>query len=257
VNGTTGYEEAAAQGLIAGINAVMLLQGREPLVLRRDQAYIGVMIDDLVTKGVDEPYRMFTSRAENRLCLRADNADRRLTEIGHELGLVEEGRWRRYQAKRRAIELAERLLRTTRENHKSLWELLARPGFDLDAVLALAPGTVRVKLAALIRRHPQALASLAVDARYQGYIHKQQAALRRMSELDGKRIPDRLDYRAVSHLRHEAREKLARIRPRSLGQALRISGITPADITVLSVYLAAKEGRKMGQSRPRAGEGGQ
>jgi tRNA uridine 5-carboxymethylaminomethyl modification enzyme len=240
VNGTTGYEEAAGQGLLAGVNAARSLAGREPLILRRDQAYIGVMIDDLVTKGVTEPYRMFTSRAEHRLLLRADNADRRLTEIGREAGLVGDPRWARYQADRRATQRAEKLLRATRIGENSLWELLRRPETTLADALSAAPAPAREHLAELRAGHGRALESLRVDARYAGYVARQQLELRRMREMEDRRLPETLDYARVPHLRHEAMEKLSAVRPRSLGQALRVSGVTPADITVLAVHLASR-----------------
>ena len=248
VNGTTGYEEAAGQGLLAGANAVLGLRREPPLVLGRDQAYLGVMIDDLVTKGVAEPYRMFTSRAEHRLSLRADNADRRLTELGRRVGLVDDDRWERYARKRRAIDAAGELLRRTHVDGRPLWSLLARPDADLSHVAALAPEDVRRELAALLAAEPAGMASLAVDGRYAGYLAREQTALRHMQELDRKLLPEDIDYDAVSHLRHEARDRLRQVRPRSLGQALRISGITPADIAILAVHLA----RSGGQAEQRA-----
>jgi tRNA uridine 5-carboxymethylaminomethyl modification enzyme len=242
VNGTTGYEEAAGQGLLAGLNAARALAGADPVILGRDQAYLGVMVDDLVTKGVTEPYRMFTSRAEHRLHLRADNADRRLTPLGRQVGLVAGGRWQRYQADADAVTRARECLQTTRVGHKTLWQLLQRPGVELSDVIAQAPAPVGDELARLSADHPRSLWSLSVDARYAGYLDKQASALGRLADLDRKLIPPQLDYYQLSHLRHEAREKLTHIRPRSLGQALRISGITPADISVLAVHLARGSG---------------
>ncbi len=242
INGTTGYEEAAGQGLLAGLNATAGLAGREALVLRRDQAYIGVMIDDLVTKGVAEPYRMFTSRAEYRLTLRADNADRRLIEIGRDIGLVPDERWRRYDTARQVAGRAEALLKSTRVDGKTLWQRMQRPELTGEQVIRACPGEAGGELVRLLKAHRSALASLFVDARYEGYLDRQQAALGQLRGLDAKQIPRGLDYGAISHLRAEAKGRLAELRPRSLGQALRISGVTPTDITVLAIHLARGSG---------------
>jgi len=238
VNGTTGYEEAAALGLMAGISATLALNGRESLVLGRDQAYIGVMIDDLVTKGVTEPYRMFTSRAEHRLRLRADNADGRLTDIGRSVGLVSDDRYGRYeQAARTADEIGD-LLTSTRVDGKTLADYFQHPGIEADDVFDMAEAPTAGRLRQLMAAEPRAVESRLVDFRYAGYLAKEAAASEHMQQLEAKWIPPGLDYEAMSHLRREAAEKLADVRPRTLGQALRISGITPADVTVLAVHLS-------------------
>ncbi|MFP4435200.1 MAG: tRNA uridine-5-carboxymethylaminomethyl(34) synthesis enzyme MnmG, partial [Phycisphaerae bacterium] len=237
LTGTTGYEEAAGQGLLAGVNAVRSLRDQPGVVLGRDEAYIGVMIDDLVTKDVVEPYRMFTSRAEHRLSLRADNADRRLTPLGEEIGLVGRPRAERFAAKWRAAEGVERILRETRHAGKTLWERMQQPEMTLEKVAELA-GERRGELAALMAEHPQAAWSVGIDARYAGYIEKARASQEAMGQLSDRAIPPDFAYEAVSHLRIEAKQRLAAIQPRTLGQALRISGITPADVTVLAIHLA-------------------
>jgi len=233
VNGTTGYEEAAGQGLLAGANAALVLAGKEPIVLRRDQAYLGVMIDDLVTRGVDEPYRMFTSRAEHRLRLRQDNADRRLTPLGRQNGLIEDARWARLKAKEAEITRATALLEATRVDGVSLARLLRQTETTWERLTALLP-----ELAGVSREVAE---QITYDAKYAGYLAREEQQIARQTRLIERRIPGDLDFSGVSHLRAEAREKLARIRPLNLAQAGRISGITPADLAVLLVHL---EGRR-------------
>jgi tRNA uridine 5-carboxymethylaminomethyl modification enzyme len=231
INGTSGYEEAAGQGIVAGINAAKKLQGKEPLVLGRDQAYIGVMIDDLLTKGLDEPYRMFTSRAEYRLVLRADNADRRLTHIGKSAGLVDEDRWMRFQNKLDKIEKLKSYLKGNRCNGSSMWDQLRRPHNRLFENLI---GNHDIKNMNLT---DDVLQAVSVDAKYDGYLAKQQRLIAGFTTLESKKIPNDLDYANISHLRAEAKEKLSAFKPSTFGQASRISGITPADITVIQIHL--------------------
>jgi tRNA uridine 5-carboxymethylaminomethyl modification enzyme len=249
INGTTGYEEAASQGIIAGINAVLSLRGENPLILSRDQAYIGVLIDDLVTKGTDgEPYRMFTSRAEYRLLLREDNADLRLTELGYHLGLASQNSYRRTQEKKRKI---EEILRTLDRNHinptmevkqklesigsaplrtpTSLAQLLRRPEISFSHLCAFSPELADTSTALSLHAELQ--------IKYTGYIQRQLEGVARFKKMEDVRLPDDMDYSTINGLSREVREKLSVVRPRSLGQAYRIPGITPAAVSLLSVYL--------------------
>lgn len=232
INGTTGYEEAAAQGLVAGANAALYVKGTEPLALNRDEAYIGVLIDDLVTCGVDEPYRMFTSRAEFRLSLRHDNADRRLTPRGQKVGLIEPARWQRLKAKEDEIARVQRILESHRTEGVTLDKFLRRPEIGWPGLTEILPELSGV--AAEISEQ------LVFDAKYSGYLNRQEQQVERQRRLSDKRIPENFDFHALRHLRHEAREKLTRIRPVSLAQASRISGITPADVALLLAHLEGK-----------------
>ena len=252
INGTTGYEEAAAQGLLAGVNAALRVTEREAWCPKRNEAYLGVLVDDLITRGVSEPYRMFTSRAEYRLSLREDNADLRLTEIGRRLGLVNDARWAAFEQKREAIAReqerlkatwvnprlvdaahAQRVLGQPMEREYALLELLRRPDVDYRTLMTLPGSGSGVE-------DPQVAEQVEIQAKYQGYIERQQDEIDRSAQQENTRLPPDLDYAKVSGLSIEAQQKLAKYQPETLGQAARISGITPATISVLMVY--AKRG---------------
>ena len=287
INGTTGYEEAAAQGLFAGINAALQVKGEPPWLPRRDQAYVGVLVDDLVTQGVTEPYRMFTSRAEYRLQLREDNADARLTETGRQLGLIDDARWGAFNRKRDAVSReterlkstwvhpgivpaadAERLLGKALEHEYSLADLLRRPGIGFDTVAELSaiarplrPGESAVSRETLVAALGASLAAevieqIEVATKYAGYIDKQVEEVERAAHFEGLNLPSELDYAQVPALSHEVRQKLSRHRPQTLGQASRIAGVTPAAISLLLVHL--KKGRFKGfaanEQRPAGDE---
>ena len=230
INGTSGYEEAAAQGLYAGMNAALFVQGRAPLLLTRADAYIGVLVDDLVTRGTDEPYRMMTSRAEYRLLLRQDNADLRLTQLGYDAGLASEARLRRMEQKREGTAAAISAL----EGAHAL-ERLRRTEENFDSVRAAKPDIPDFP--------PEIKRQAEIEVKYQGYIDRQQAEVKKFRRMEDTPLPEGTDYMAMAGLRIEAREKLQRRQPRSLGQASRIPGVSPGDVTVLMIWLKSREGK--------------
>lgn len=248
INGTTGYEEAGAQGLIAGLNASLLAEGKPAWTPRRDEAYIGVLIDDLITAGTKEPYRMFTSRAEYRLMLREDNADQRLTPKGHELGLVDETRWRAFSEKQNAVDAENRRLQQTRlapekidqakaeailgeklSKNTTALDLLRRPQVSYESLLSLLGDTPSLPL--------PVTEQVVIRAKYAGYIDRQQAEINRLQRNENLQLPDDMDYENVRGLSNEVREKLQHARPASLGQAGRVAGVTPAAVSLLLVHL--------------------
>lgn len=259
INGTSGYEEAAVQGLVAGINAALALRGREPVVLGRHEAYIGVLIDDLVTKGTEEPYRMFTSRAEHRLLLREDNAHERLAPLGRRLGLLPEAVARRVEARRRAVTEELERLRATRlkpssrvdsilervgssplgREGASLYQLLKRPEVTYCLLRELEDGSAQGEAL-----EPAVAAQVEVEALYEGYLARQEREVERLVRLEGVRIPSEFDYGSVPGLSVEVRQRLEEVRPSTLGQASRVSGVTPAAVSLLSVGLAARRTRR-------------
>jgi tRNA uridine 5-carboxymethylaminomethyl modification enzyme len=255
INGTTGYEEAAAQGLIAGINAALFVKEEEPLVLDRSQAYIGVLIDDLVTRGTDEPYRMFTSRAEYRLLLREDNADIRLTEIGRKIGLVDDERWETYLDKKEKLKKAMEFLQTTKvspdlvngylqsigstplKSSIRLYELIKRPEVEIKALSDLIED--------LKDFSEDVLSEIETEIKYSGYISKQLKEVEKFKKLENMKLPEDLNYYEIPGLSNEMKEKFSRIRPTSVGQALRIPGVTPAAISAIQIYLKKRSVSKI------------